>query len=250
VPNPGRRVELDSTELLSPDICIGDVQIRLYKPDGSLLATSAVVSQPPCTRVAADEPGMESLIALPPATYRACVSRQPLMPDVEQVTRLQFHPAPSTPVATSFFNCPATGWSVRTQSSATPGASWTCNAGGSRFMQISVLDPEFGRYYLISPAVDLSSFSHAVLQFDHLFTTTAMSVTGRVVASTDDFATSFIELASYVTVTTGRQTVFVPAHQLAGVALPVKLAFILDLQTSFLSATTNWEVDDVTLYVW
>lgn len=249
VPAPGRRFELGVTSLLDPDTCISDAQLRLYKPDGSLVATSATESQPPCTRIAAEETGMESLIALPPATYRACVSRQPLMPDVDLVSRVRFYPAPSTPVATSFFTCPATGWSTRSESSGTPGATWQCNTTGSRFMNVTVVDPESGRYFLMSPVADLSLFSHAILSFEHQFTSSALGVTARVFASTDDFSTSMIELAGYTVNTSGRQTMFVPAHQLAGLS-QVKIGFILDLQTSFMGATTTWEVDEVTLYAY
>jgi hypothetical protein len=249
VPTPGRWFELGVTSLLDPDTCIPDAQLRLYKPDGSLVATSATVSQPPCTRIAAEESDMESLIALPPATYRACVSRQPMMPEVDVVSRVRFYPAPTTPVATSFFTCPAAGWSTRTESSGTSGTTWQCNTTGSRFMNVTVADPEFGRFFLMSPAVDLSLVSHAILTFEHQFSSTALSVTARVFASTDDFSTSMIELAGYSMNTTGRQTVFVPAHQIAGLA-HVKIGFILDLQTSFLGATTVWDVDEVTLYAY
>jgi len=250
VPIPGRRFELGLTALLDADTCIGDAQIRLYKPDGTLLATSPTVSDAPCTRIAAELAGMEPLIALPPSTYRACVARAPLMPEVDVVTRLAFFAAPATPLATSFFNCPAIGWSVRSQSSVMPGSTWQCDTSGSRFMRVTVADPEFGRFYLVSPSVDLTTAGHAILQFDHLLSSTALSVAARVVASTDDFTTSFIELANYSTNTTGRQTVFVPAHQLAGLAQPVKLAFILDLPSSLEGGTTTWEVDEVTLYAW
>ena len=249
LPNPGRRFELETSDLLDPEVCVPDVQIRLYKFDGTLLATSVATGTAPCTRVAAEEPGMEPLIALPPATYRACVARAPLAPTVDVVTRLRYFPPPATPVATSFFTCPATGWSARAQSSAIPGASWTCDVSGTRFMRLDVADPELGRYYLMSPLADLSTASHAVLTFDLAFASTAMSASLRVVASTDDFVSSQLELAAWTTATAGRQTVFVPAHQLAG--LPsVAIAFILDVQMSLPGATSAVELDEVTLYVW
>ncbi len=249
LPSPGRRFEMEVSSLLDPAVCVGDAQVRLYKFDGTLLATSVTAAQPPCTRVAAEETGMEHLIALPPATYRACVTRAPLMPVVDVLTALRYFPPPATPVATSFFTCPATGWSVRSETSLNPGSAWSCNTGGSRFMGLTVTDPEAGRFWVMTPQVDLSTATHAVLAFDYAYTSTAMSAALRVLASTDDFGTSQIELAAYSTPTTGRRTVFVPAHQLAGQAM-VKIAFVVEVQAGMFGASTTAELDEVTLYAW
>ncbi len=242
LPAPGRRIEVRAAALDGSDTCIADLLLRLYRSDGTLVATSSRPAVPPgCARIAPDEDGMAALVAVAPGIYKVCVSRDPGQPQTEVITRLKFDPPPATPVTTGFYNCLPSGWDT------SPLNAWSCDSTG-RFMYASLTGTQTGVFSLRTPQVDLTGYSHGVLQFSYLFSTNNPAARLRVVYNLNNDSTEFL-LAEYDQNTSGRRTLYVPVDAIAGIG-QARLAFQLDVPTAGTASSTRVELDDVVLYVW
>lgn len=242
LPSPGRRIEIRATALDGNDTCLSDLLLRMYRTDGMLIATSAQPAPSPlCARIAPDETDMEPLVALPPGTYKICVSRNPgQVADV--ITRITMNPPPATPLSTNFSNCLPSNWQVN------PPDAWSCNSS-NRFMSANVTGDQTGLFSLYSAPVDMMGYQYGVLQFNYFFNTNNPNARLRVVYSTDNFGTSH-SLIEYSHTTSGRLMTYLAVGEIVNAGNAVRIGFELDIPSARSDSSTQVEIDDVILYVW